>query len=306
MISGFSSAKRPKGPVRIEVIESDPPYAEVPEGIATTYTPRNVSFSRDGCAYIDFSGRALAIRNRRERSFRIYSRDPDVQYEATYLFLLSCIGESLDTRGMHRVHAMAMSVNGGAVLAILPMGGGKSMLGSALLKYPEFKFLSDDSPFISTDGRVHAFPIRMGLLPGSEHDIPEDQRRVIRRMEFGPKVLVNYDCYADRVAPSADPGIIFLGQRSLGADCRIEPAGTWEGFKSMTLNSVVGLGLYQVLEFVLTHSPLELLSKTGVAWSRLRNARKLFSQSEVYRLILGRDTELNAATVRNFVQERMG
>ncbi|MFC1680796.1 hypothetical protein ACFL1S_03255 [Pseudomonadota bacterium] len=200
----------------------------MPEEIATTYTPRNVSFSRDGRTYIDFSGRALAIRNRRERSFRIYSRDPDVQYEATCLFLLSCIGEFLDTRGMHRVHAMAMSVNGGAVLAILPMVGGKSTLGSALLKYPEFKFLSDDSPFISTDGRVHAFPLRLGLLPGSEHDIPEDQRR------------------------------------------------------------------------------LELLSKTGVAWSRLRNARKLFSQSEFYRLILGRDTELNAATVRNFVQERMG
>jgi hypothetical protein len=125
-------------------------------------------------------------------------------------------------------------------------------------------------------------------------------------MEFGPKFLVNYEYFADRVRSSADPGIVFLGQRSLGADCRIEPAGSWESFKSMSVNCVVGLGLYQGLEFVMTHSPLELLSKTGVAWSRFRNARKLFARSEVYRLILGRDTELNALTVHNFVQDRLG
>ena len=74
----------------------------------------------------------------------------------------------------------------------------------------------------------------------------------------------------------------------------------------MTVNCVVGLGLYQGLEFVLTHSPVELLSKTRVAWSRMRNARKLFSRSSVYELTLGRDQALNAATVQAFVDEKLG
>ena len=288
-------------PTRVEIINAEPPYETVPEGVATTYTPRNVSFTRDGCTYIDYSGRALAVFDRSGPVFRVFSLDRHIQYEASYLFLLSHIGEYLDQHRMHRIHAMAMSVGGKAVLAILPMGGGKSTLCSSLLHYPEYSLLSDDSPFISADGRVHAFPLRLGLLPGSETEIPERYQRTIKRMEFGPKVLVNYEYFADRITASADPGVVFIGKRTLGSDCRIDPASGWDQFKCMVVNCVIGLGLYQGLEFVLTHSPLELVSKTGVAWSRLRNARRLFSRSRVYHLTLGLDQELNARTVHDFV-----
>jgi len=302
----FFICEQVNNPVLIEMISGDIPYQVVPDGIAKTYTPRNVSFSHDGRTYVDYSGRALAIWDRGNRIFHVYSNELDVQYEATYLFLLSQIGECLDARRMHRIHAMAMSVKGKSVLAILPMGGGKSTLCAALLGHREFSFLSDDSPFIASDARVHAFPLRLGLLPGSEKKIPVEQRRTIRRMEFGPKVLVNYEYFADRVIASADPGIVFLGKRSLSENCSIEPASAWEGYQSIFVNCVIGLGLFQGLEFVLNHSPLELISKTGVAWSRLRNARKLFDQSEVYKLVLGRDQERNAKTVRDFIIDRLG
>jgi hypothetical protein len=302
----FFTCTQTDNAINVEIITADPPYQDVPEGIATTYTPRNVSFTSNGCTYIDYSGQALVTWDRSKRSYRICTRNTDIQYEATYLFLLSQAGECLDNRRMHRIHAMAMSVNDRAVLAILPMGGGKSTLCSALLKYPEFSLLSDDSPFIGADGHIHAFPLRLGLLPGSESDIPVEFRRTIRRMEFGPKILVGYDYFADRVRPDAAPGIVFLGKRSMKEDCRIVLAGKWAQFKSMTVNCVVGLGLYQGLEFILTHSPVELLSKTRVAWSRMRNARKLFSRSQVYELTLGRDQALNAATVQAFVAEKLG
>ena len=290
----------------MEVVNSEPPYDEVPEGIATTYTPRNVSFTKEARTYIDYSGRALAIWDRPQRVFRVYSRDAHIQYEASYLFLLSRIGEQLDKRHMHRIHAMAMSIQGRSVLAILPMGGGKSTLCSALLKYPEYGLLSDDSPFISSDGRVHAFPLRLGLLPGSEADIPKEHQRTIQRMEFGPKILVNYEYFANRVEPSAEPGIVFIGKRALTEICTIEPTGAWEQFKCIGANCVVGLGLYQGLEFILTHSPVELLSKIGIAWSRLQIGRKLFAKSQVYRLTLGRNQKLNAETIRAFVADKLG
>ena len=302
----FFAVAATQNPTTIEVITREPPYQDVPDGVATTYTPRNVSYTQDGCTYIDYSSRALVIWERRKRSFRIYSTDPHVQFEATYLFLLSRIGEDLDRRRMHRIHAMAVSVNDKAVLAILPMGGGKSTLCSALLKYPEVDLLSDDSPFISIDGHVHAFPLRLGLTPGSESDIPAEFQRTMRRMEFGPKVLVSYEYFAQRVKPSAEPGIVFIGKRTMAATCRIDPAGAWDKFKSLMVNCVVGLGLYQGLEFVLQHSPLELASKTGIGFSRLRIASKLFARSQVYNLTLGRDQELNAATVRAFVNDKLG
>ncbi len=292
--------------VRVELLTRKPPYDEVPDGIATTYTPRNVSMTKNGCTYVDYGGRALGVWDRARKVFRLFTEDWDLQYEATYLFLLSQIGECLDKRKMHRVHAMAMGLAGRAVLAILPMGGGKSTLSRGLLRYSEFDFLSDDSPLISEDGRVHAFPLRLGLLPGNEQDIPPEQTRTIHRMEFGPKVLVSYEYFADRVRPVADPGIVFLGRRSLSTECRIDRTSVKERYHSMVVNCVVGLGLFHGLEFLLSHGPMELAAKAGVGWSRLRNARKLFARSEVYVLTLGRDQHRNAETVREFVHSRLG
>jgi hypothetical protein len=290
----------------IELRRRDPDYDSVPHRPASVYTPRNISLTEGRRTFIDYSGRALAVYDRDEPSFRITSRETSLLYEATYLFLLSRIGEFLDSRRMHRIHAMALGYKGRAILAILPMGGGKSTLASELLKNPEIDFLSDDSPFISADGRVHAFPLRLGLLPGDEKSHPEEHRRVIDRMEFGPKVLLNYAYFSKRVRPSADPGLVFLGYRSLAPECRIEPAGTSEQYRSMIANCVVGLGLFQGLEFVVRSSAMELASKSRVGISRLRNARQLFRRSQVRRLILGRDREQNARAVIEFVRNHLG
>ena len=308
LASDFEFFQRPTvtDPLIIELIRSDPPYDGIPEREVTTYTPRNVSFAQDGYTYVDYSGRGLAIWDRKGKRFRVYTLDAHLHYEASYLFLLSRIGEALDSRGMHRLHAMAMAYQGRSVLAILPMGGGKSTLAAGLLQHPEFDFLSDDSPIVSRDGTVHAFPLRLGLLPGAERDIPPERLRKVQRMEFGPKLLVNYEYFASRVKPSADPGIVFLGRRSLAPQCRIESAGSRASYDAMIVNCVVGLGLFQGLEFVLTQGPAAVVAKAAIAWSRFRAARRLFARSEVYRLVLGRDVEQNAETVRKFVRERLG
>lgn len=283
----------------------DPPYDEVPPRTATVYTPRNIAFSEGPRTYIDYSGNSLAIYDRSQPSFRIYSRNHDVLYEASYLFLLSRIGEFLDGRRLHRIHAMALSYHGRAVLAILPMGGGKSTLVAELLQDPCYDFLSDDSPFIDTDGSLRAFPLRLGFLPGFEASIPKEHLRTINRMEFGPKSLANYSYFAHRVAPRAEPGIVFIGYRSLARECRIEPASTGERYRSMIADCVVGLGLFQGLEFVLRSSPSELTGKARIGFSRLSNARHLFKRSRVYRLILGRDHEHNARTVTELVKREL-
>lgn len=302
----FFQRETVEGPLPVQLHVCDPPYEKVPPRVATVYTPRNIAFSDGPLTYIDYSGRALAIYNRAEpRGFSIYSKSRDLLYEATYLFLLSQIGEYLDARAMHRIHAMALSHNGRAVLAILPMGGGKSTLAAELLAEPDFDFLSDDSPFIGKDGRVHAFPLRLGLLPGEESAVPESERRTIQRMEFGPKVLMAYEYFAHRVKPAADPGIVFLGYRSLSDECRIEPVGWMERQKSILVNCVVGLGLFQGLEFILRKGPLELAGKARAGLSRWSNANALFRRSEVYRLILGRNRKRNGETVANFVRNRL-
>ncbi len=281
----------------LEIERRAPDYSGVPPKSASVYTPRNIAISDKERTWIDYSGRALAVYDRRTGSFRIRSLDADLLYEASYLFLLSRIGEFLDGRAMHRLHALALSLNGRAILVVLPMGGGKSTLAASLLREPDVRFLSDDSPFIARDGRVHAFPLRIGLLPDAAGAVPPARLRRINRMEFGPKLVVDYDFFRDRVVDSAEPGLVFLGSRNLTCECRVEEAGRMESYRAMAANCVIGLGLFQGLEFVLHRSAFELAAKSGAAFSRLRNCRALLGRSRVLRLSLGRDRERNAEVV---------
>jgi hypothetical protein len=287
----------------IEILDEEPKYEHLPACDASVYTPRNVVYRNGATAYLDYNGKGLGIHDTSTGSFRIVSRDPHMLYEAVYLFLLSQIGQYLDRKKLHRIHALGVSLNGRAILALLPMGGGKSTLGAHLLQRPEIKLLSDDSPFVDSKGHLHAFPLHLGLLPNHEGQVPEQHRRMIRRMEFGPKILVNYSYFADRVCASAEPGIVFLGRRSLSPECRIERAGMTAGIRAAVTNCVVGLGLFHGLEFILESSALELASKASVAYSRLTNCLQLLRRSEVYYVHLGRDPETNARCVTEFAHK---
>ncbi len=212
------------------------------------------------------------------RSFRIVSRDPHPLYEASCLFLLSQIGAALDRKRMHRIHALCCSVNGRAVLVLLPMGGGRSTPGDFVLRHPEVKLLADDSAFVDAAGGVHAFPLHLGLPAGSDSGVPEQHRRFINRMGVGPKFLVNYEYVADRVVPFAKPGVVFLGSRTLARDCRIEPASMTAGLRG----------------------------KARVGWSRLANCHRLLRRSQIRHLYPGRDLEKNAAAVVEFARRLSG
>jgi hypothetical protein len=292
--------------VTVEMLDQAPDYDSLPVCDASVYTPRNTAYRNGRKSYLDFHGRGLGVHDSEQRVFRIISQDHHLLYEAAYLFLLSQIGQALDKKRLHRIHSLAVSINGRAVLVLLPMGGGKSTLGAHLLRHADVKLLSDDSPFVDASARVHAFPLHLGLLAGSESEVPEKHRRLVNRMEFGPKFLVNYEYFADRVCASADPGIVFLGSRTLSRDCRIEPAGMRAGIRAMVANSVVGMGLFHGLEFILERSPWELLAKAHVGWSRLSNCFRLLRRSRICHLHLGRDPEANAAAVVGFARGVLG
>jgi hypothetical protein len=296
----FSSDPDGGNDATVELLCERPPYDSAPAGDAAIYTPRNVVYLAGGKRYIDYHGRALGILDEASSSLKLYSEDPELLYEAAYLFLLSRIGQGLDRIGLHRLHALAVEVNGRAVLVLLPMGGGKSTLALHLMNLPGVRLLSDDSPWIDRRGRALAYPLRIGLLPGSEQSIPSEHRRVIQRMEFGPKHLVNFSYFQDRVSASAEPGAVFIGARTLAPECRIEEIGMAAALRPVIANGVIGLGLFQGLEFILQSSALELVKKTGLGLSRTRNCWQLLRRSRIYRVHLGRGAELNASTLLEF------
>jgi hypothetical protein len=292
--------------ISVYLCHSVPPYERVPGNVATVYTPRNVSFADNGRTYIDYSGRALGIFNTVSGVFDVFSEDPELMYEVGYLFLLSQLGEQLDARGLHRIHALAVSVRNRAAIVLLPMGGGKSTLAMHLLTDPTVKLLSDDSPLVDRDGVLHGFPLRIGILPGSESLYPPEQLRTIQRMEFGPKLLLRHRFFAERVVSRAEPGMLFLGRRSLSNECVITPTTRMTALLALIPNCVVGLGLFQGMEFLFTRSSTEVVRKGVTAFSRLRNCIALVRRSTVYTVVLGRDLEKNAVTLRKFMEEHVG
>ena len=124
----------------VELFDQDPPQDSLPATDAVVYTPRNVVYRSEGRRYIDYHGRALGVQDERTGNLKLYSRDPNLSYEAAYLYLLSQIGQHLDRRGMHRIHALGVEIRNRAVLILLPTGGGKSTLGLHLMEHPEVRF----------------------------------------------------------------------------------------------------------------------------------------------------------------------
>jgi len=291
-----------EGAAQIRVRNAAPDYAALPPVRARVYTPRNISYLDGEHTLVDYHGRGLGRHHRGTGSFEITTLDPDLQYEACYLFLLSQLGEALDRRGLHRVHALGISVGGRAVLVVLPMGGGKSTLGAALLSDPEVKLLSDDSPLIDASGHVRAFPTRIGLLPGADGAVPAAYRRTVNRMNFGPKTFVDYRYFAHRVTPDAPPGFVCLGTRTLAPSGRIVPTSRLSALRRLMSDCVVGMGLFQGLEFFFQKTAGEILAHAPVAWSRLRASTSLIHKSQIVELQLGRDGSANARLLLDHVR----
>jgi len=256
-----------------------------------------------GKGFIDYHGRVLAIQNEATGDLKLYGQDYGLLCEAAYLYLLSQIRQRLDAVGLHRTHALGFVVKRRALLVMLPMGGAKSTLGLQLLQHPQVEILSDDAPFVDLRGRVLACPLRLGLLPGSEDTVPADHRRTIQRMEFGPKHLVNYSYVSGRVCASAQPGLLFVGARTMTPTCRIETISRLAAMRTCVANCVIGVGLFQGLEFLLQGSAWELLKKAKLGLSRMRNCWRLVRRSKVLRIHLGRDSDLNARTLVDFAKK---
>jgi hypothetical protein len=278
-----------------------PSFAGLPDLPAAFLTPRNVCYRDTTRTYIDYYGRALGIFERGARAYDVYGTDPEMLHEIAYLFILSTVGEYLDARGIHRLHALGVSLHGRGILLLLPSGGGKSTMALELMRHPDFRLLGEDTPLIDRDGRILPFPLRMGVRPDSETGVPPQYLRTVRRMEFDPKTLIDIEYFRDRLGGAADPALILVGERHLGESSAIVPLARRKAFKAMTKYMIVGLGVYQGMEFLLERGVWEVAGRLGVATSRLVNSVRLLRRAPTYRFILGRDRRKNFETLVTFL-----
>jgi hypothetical protein len=293
-----------KGQVQVEMRFTSPPYAELPPLPASFITPRNVCFRDKKISYIDYFGQGLAIFDRKEKRCVIYGMDHDLVQEIAYLFILSTVGQYLDSRRIHRVHALGVSYHNQGILLLLPSGGGKSTMALELMRLPGFLLLGEDTPLIDRYGRILPFPLRFGVRPEQETGIPPQYLRTVNRMEFDPKTLIDIEYFKDRLAADVEPGLILVGERNLGDVSEIVPLPRHRAFKALVKYVIVGLGVYQGLEFLLERGLWEILGNGGVVASRVYNSVKLLARAPADRFVLGRSTEKNSQCLNDFLHER--
>ncbi|MGH7806576.1 MAG: hypothetical protein ACRENT_00615 [Thermodesulfobacteriota bacterium] len=126
----------------------------------------------------------------------------------------------------------------------------------------------------------------------------------MRRMEFDPKTLIDIEYFRDRLGKEVEPGMILVGERHLGEVSEIIPLARHRGFNALLKYMIVGLGVYQGMEFLLERGIWELLGKGGVAASRLYNSLRLLSRAPAYRFVLGRNTKKNFQTLLQFIRQK--
>jgi hypothetical protein len=261
---------------------------------ASFITPRNVVYQQPGRTIVDYFGRAVSVVDRRSGNLLVQGLDKHLVHEAVYHYVLSTVGRHLDARGMPRLHSLSLSGADGAVAVMLPSGGGKSTLALRMLQDDRVRILAEDTALVDRRGRLHPFPLRMAINTTDAARIPPEQVRRIERMEFHAKLALDPSVLAGRVETSPRPlRHLVIGQRSLGREADLSPIPRSAAVGTLLREGVVGVGVYQGMEFILQRGMRDVVSKTGVVATRVACCAAGLARAKVWRLTLGRDHERN-------------
>jgi hypothetical protein len=274
-------------------------FGELPQAFITT---RNAVFQCGSQTVVDYFGRVLSVYDRDRDQLLVQGEDHHLVHEAAYLFVLSRVGRHLDQSGLTRIHALGLSGGNGAVLLLLPSGGGKTTLALRALREPSVKLVSEDTPLLDRHGLVHPFPLRIGVNVGDEHLLPPGPVGRIERFEYGPKLVLSLDAFRDRIEERPQPlRHVVVGERSLGREGSLSPLPRRALVGPLLRDAVVGVGVAQMVEYVLERGSRDLLKQGRLAAARSRCCvPALFAQG--WKLRLGRDPERNWAEVAQLLR----
>ena len=292
--SWFSAPVAAVGSERIVVERRAPDFDSLGPLTASFVTPRNVVYADGDRQVVDYFGRALSVVDRRTGTVTVQGEDAHLVHEAAYLYLLSRVGTHLDRRGLTRLHALALSGPQGGVTVLLPSGGGKSTLALRALRDEKVKILSEDTPLLDRQGTLHPFPLRIGVNATDAETLPAERVRRIERMEFHPKLVLDLDAFADRIETIPRPlRHIVIGRRSLGRTASLYPLPRRAASGPMFREAVVGVGVYQGMEFVPQRGMRDVAGKAGIAASRAACCAAGLARARVWNLTLGRNHDAN-------------
>ncbi len=282
--------------------------AALPEmnGNRGAWRPRNgrrLLYRDEGsCRHIRFAGRATCLYDYMRNSAAVFADEHEIAHEIAHYAVLSRLGEDLDARGLHRVHALGFSRGSQGALYLAPSGGGKSRLALAMLRRTKLGILSDDTPLLGSDMALRAFPLRFAFdARESLDDIPPGFKRTFPRLDFPTKHLVDIDFAADRIRPAAALSAIFLARPFIDGRTRILPASRWHAARALALHLVVGVGVPQMAEYMLNFRGRRPLRLGRILLRRLRVAARAALSIPAFWINPSRDPDECALSLDSFL-----
>jgi hypothetical protein len=254
------------------------------------------------CVYSD----GVLLRSRRERGaerFEILGDRASPMHETAWEAVLSALGEALDRRGAHRVHALGIEWGGRGGLIIMPSGGGKSTLAALLSASRNglagrLRILSDETPLVYR-GRLWPFPVRMALAPSVARTWLGLQGRPFPRRLFPAKQLFALEL--SRIGRPVKPEFVILGSSDRAPRATIRPIARWFVFEQVFDCMAVGLGVAQMREHMIRLDNLGSLARIFV--SRVIAAARLAFGTRAYRLTCSTDPARTLEALLSFLSE---
>jgi hypothetical protein len=300
LISHEESVKEAE--IIISVFLCNPPCDRIPKETVAAYHTKDAVVYKDGDVhYFDSSGKGMVIFDHKKKSAEIYSLQRDFLYEKSYLMIMSRVGEILDKKKLHRIHSMGVVYKGKAILCLLPMGGGKTTLALSLLTNKDFSLLSEEVPLVSNKGFLYPFPIRMGVKEGTQLSIPEKFLKNFIRSHYQPKILIDVEYFSEQISGKAKPGLLFIGRRIYSENPKIISISKAKTFPSLFRLCVMGIGIPQLMEYILRFDFLDMARQSRIIFSRLWAILLLLKGSKTYELHLGYNLTANADYLTEFI-----
>jgi hypothetical protein len=268
-------------------------------------TEQHVVYRVGARTVVDYLGRAAAVLEARRAT--IQGEDAQAVRRAAYDFLLSRTADYLDARGLPRIFGLGLSGPQGGVLVLLPPGGGKTTLALRALSSDGVGFLSEVSPLIDTQGRLHPFPFPLWVRDSSAEaaELPDRYVRRLDGRQTDPRLL-ELEAFAERIPEEPQPlRHIVLGHRSLGHGSQLVQVSKRDAVGPLFRQSVVGFSVRQGLGFLVRRGGARDPAKEARdgdggravpgasaarrARIRLRCCGAGLAGADVWRLELGRD-----------------
>lgn len=229
---------------------------------------------------------------------RVYAGSSDGAYEGCLSVVLSFVGEWLDRKGIHRIHALGVASETAGALFLAPSGTGKSTLALELLKRSRLRLLSDDTPLVTAEAEMLGFPQRIACREKPK-GIPKRHLRRFRRARYGEKFVVGAAAFRSRVADRAGVDWVVLTRRD--GTAKFEAIARWRAAWPLAKWLVAGFETPQMWELFLRPSPEDWKAKTEILRSRLRAAWGLMRMARFGALSLGSDAGENVRLVEGLL-----